>query len=486
MINQSVNNFTISPKQVYGLFVFLIGLSIAAVYYTESFVPLLLPMCIISTGFLLDDFRRLFYLIFIVLPFSVEHYFEAVGLGLDIPSEPLMAILMGITLLILIRDKFSFPKVYLFHPITLLLFLHVFWIFITSINSTFPVLSFKFFIAKFWYILPFFVFPIYVFKESNYLIKAYKILFYFLFLVICIVLVRHAFEGFTFAASYNVVRPFFRNHVNYAAMSVIVLPFVWAFLKMNKTDGRPYLILVLAFIIFVVGIYFSFTRAAILSMFIAWGAYYIFEYKLVKHSLLATSIVLVIGMSYLAWDNKYMDFAPDFEKTITHTEFDNLIEATYKLEDISSMERVYRWMAGAEMIKEKFWLGFGPSTFYSNYKSYSISSFQTYVSDNPEKSGIHSYFLMTWVEQGIVGLIIFISLCFVILVYGQNVYHAATDPKDKYFIMGALLSLIIILAMNLINDLIETDKVGPFFFFNTAIILFYFGKYRTEMNLDDV
>lgn len=46
-----------------------------------------------------------------------------------------------------------------------------------------------------------------------------------------------------------------------------------------------------------------------------------------------------------------------------HTEFDDLLEATYKLEMLNAMERVYRWMAGIEMIKDRFWMGFGPGTF---------------------------------------------------------------------------------------------------------------------------
>jgi hypothetical protein len=37
-------------------------------------------------------------------------------------------------------------------------------------------------------------------------------------------------------------------------------------------------------------------------------------------------------------------------------------------------------------------------------------------------------------------------------------------------VMASLLSLIIILTLLLINDMIETDKVGPFFFLALAII----------------
>jgi len=55
-------------------------------------------------------------------------------------------------------------------------------------------------------------------------------------------------------------------------------------------------------------------------------------------------------------------------------------------------------------------VGFGPGAFYESYVPYTLSSFQTYVSDNPEKSGIHNYYLMTSVEQGIPGLILFLIL----------------------------------------------------------------------------
>jgi O-antigen ligase len=486
MTNQSENmNFTNDSNlkdRDRKLLVFIFGLISVAIIFSiwlETYIPLLFPTSVLGIGLLWNDYRKLFYILFMVLPFSIEIYFEALGLGTDLPSEPMMIVLAGITFVFLLKENFTFKMTYLWHPVTLFLTFHIVWIFITSINSQNSLISYKFFLAKVWYILPFFIFPLVIFKESVQFEKAYRILYIFLFYAISIVLIRHAFEDFSFAASYDVVRPFFRNHVSYAAISVVCLPFVWAFLRINKMNNISNKWMMFVFIIFIIGIYFSYTRAAILSMLIAVGAWYIIKLRWVKQSLLISSIIAVIGIIYLSWDNKYMDFAPDFEKTITHTEFDNLLEATYKLEDISSMERVYRWMAGIEMIKDRFWLGFGPGTFYSNYQSYSISRFQTYVSNNPEKSGIHNYFLMTWVEQGLIGFLIFIALCFTLLISGENVYHRSTDERDKYIIMASTLGFIIIFAMCLINDLIETDKVGPFFFLNAAILLFYSDKYKS-------
>ncbi len=466
-------------KRLYHFTIGFTGVCVLLSVYFQTLLPFIFPLALLAFGVIAEDYRRLFYLTFALLPFSIEFYFEGAGLGTDIPSEPIMIMLSGITVAVLIKNNFSLLRRYVTHPIFLMILIHVFWIFITALNSTYPIISLKFLAAKIWYILPFFILPLIFVKESHELEKAYRILYKFLFVAISIVLVRHAFLGFSFTATYEVVRPFFRNHVNYAAISVVCLPFVWAFYKLNKLEGRSNVMMGIIFFIFVSGIYFSFTRAAILSMIIAYGAWFVITKRWVRQALILSSFVGTIGIIYLSWNNKYLDLTPDFERTITHTEFDNLLEATYKLEDISSMERIYRWISGVEMIGDKFWLGFGPGSFYSNYKLYSISRFQTYVSNNPDQSGIHNYFLMTWVEQGFIGFIIFIVLCFLLLIEGENLYHRYTNPRDKYIIMATTLGFIIIFAMCLINDLIETDKVGPFFFFNASILLFYSARSRT-------
>ena len=168
-------------------------------------------------------------------------------------------------------------------------------------------------------------------------------------------------------------------------------------------------------------------------------------------------------------NDNYLNYAPEYRKTVTHYKFDNLIEATYKGEDISTMERVYRWVAGLGMVKEKPLLGFGPGNFYNFYHGYTVTSFVTYVSDNNEKSGIHSYYLMTFVEQGFPGIVIFVILCFVALIYGERIYHATEGKNEKRWVMAANLCLFVILALCLINDMIETDKVGSFFLYQSGL-----------------
>jgi O-antigen ligase len=208
------------------------------------------------------------------------------------------------------------------------------------------------------------------------------------------------------------------------------------------------------------------------ALFAAAGMYYVIRWRLTRFALLGTGLAVVIGVVYFVHENTYLDYAPNYDRTISHEQFDNLIEATYKMEDISTMERVYRWVAAGHMAPERPLLGWGPGNFVNFYKPFAVTSFQTYVSDNPEKSGIHSYYFMTLVEQGIPGLLLFLMLLVVIFLHGERLYHRLADqPYRQQMVMTLLLSLTVIAAFLIINDQLENDKVGSFFFINLAILV---------------
>ncbi len=265
--------------------------------------------------------------------------------------------------------------------------------------------------------------------------------------------------------------PFQRNHVNYAATLSLFFPFIW-FARLwypPKSKKRWFLNMVL---IFMLGaIYLTYTRAAYIALAIAAGAYFVIRFRLVR-LVLALSVAAALGfITYMVADNNYLEYAPNYDTTIAHKKFDNLIEATAKMEDISTMERLYRWVAGVRMSAERPLAGFGPGNFYNYYKSYTVTGFQTYVSDNPEKSGIHSYYLMTLVEQGVIGLVLFLILSFYALIRGETIYHQSKNRDRKHIVMALLLCLIVIDAFLIINDLVETDKAGSFFFLSMAVLI---------------
>lgn len=451
----------------FGLLCFLcISLAIASSQYLLAGIPLLLLILYVA----IVDFRRLFYLLLFSLPFSTEIVLPG-GLGTDLPTEPLMVGLMLISFLYFISgDQLARLSMY-WHPITLLLLVHLSWVYLTSISSNLVLVSLKFSLAKTWYVVVFYFLAAYLLRDLNEQRRFFWIIFLPLLSTVLIIMVRHSGYGFSFVGIHKVLHPFQRNHVNYAAMLSLFMPFVWFAWRRQPQWSFRWWFLLLSIGFLLVAIYLSYTRAAYIAILVSLGAYIIFRLKAIRYMIAAGTLMAVIGLGHMVQKNRYLDYAPNYDRTVTHYEFDNLVEATYKMEDISTMERLYRWVAGLKMTPEEPWVGFGPGNFVNFYQSYTVTRFETYVSDNPEKSGIHSYFLMTLVEQGIIGLLIFLALNFFLLIKGEQIYQETSDPVRKGIVMSALLCLVIIDVFLLINDLIETDKVGPFFFMSAALLL---------------
>jgi len=444
-------------------------MSILAAILLYNPLPLAVPIGVLAVLFSLNSVRQVFYLFFFLLPFSVE--FQIGSFGTDLPSEPIMVGLMGLGLLLLLKNASATSSRIMTHPISIVIFLHLAWIAITALTSTYPFVSFKYLLAKLWYVLPFFVLPLLLFNNEKQFRRIFQFLSISMFVAIAFVLVRHAASGFSFAESNLVMQPIFRNHVNYALMLTAFLPYYWHVLKTSRGGYRFISWIFLA--VLIVAIYFSYTRAAQISVFLLVIYYWVVRWRLTILSV-GLALVFLIGLAtFLSWDSKYLEYAPNYETTVAHKKFDNLVEATAKMEDISTVERFYRWVAGGYMLRDKPWVGFGPATFYNNYTAYTITSYMTYVSDNPEKSGIHNNYLMVAVEQGLPGLLIMLLVAILPLIYAERIYHRLTDVKEKGLVMAAGMSYFVIDVTILINDLLETDKVGPIYFLSAAVIVWY-------------
>ena len=451
----------------------LVGTIIAGILLgilTETYVLFGLPALYIGAYIAIVDFRKIFYLLLATIPLSTEVTLPG-GFGTDFPSELLVIVLMGIYLLYLLKNGARLNSHFFKHPITLLLILHIAWIGITSLHAGEKIISFKFLLAKIWYVTTYYFLAGLLLKTEKDLKTFFKWVFIPLLFTVIIVMTRHALDGFSFEGINSVLNPFYRNHVNYAAILVVFFPFLWYAPNWVKKYSLKWWGLIGCILFFLAAIYLSYTRAAYVCLLLAPCVYIVIRLRLMKVVVGVALIAGIIGVNFVTNNNKYLDFAPDFNKTIAHKKFDNLIDATAKGEDVSTMERVYRWVAGFYMVAEKPLTGFGPGNFYPYYSQYTVNSFRTYVSDNPEQSGIHSYYLMTAVEQGIIGLAIFLALCFTVLLKAEQLYHRAKSVVTRRSILMVTLSIVIIEALCLINDMIETDKVGAFFFMGMAILV---------------
>ena len=379
-----------------------------------------LPFVALVALWSIVNFKTLYFALLAVIPLSIE-FDVTESLATDLPTEPLMAGFLLISLFYLLfnakKIDFSFFK----NPVMLLLIIHLLWLVVASIFSTVPFFSIKFLLAKWWYISAFLLMTSIVIKDLKDVRTAFWCVFIPLTFTVIIALVRHALLGFDFDAINSVLRPFYRNHVNYAAILAVFLPFVVYARSWYSKWSFKYNILILSIFIYLAAIYFSYTRACYLAVIAMIAAYFIFKFRLTKIAVFVAFIgVFFVGM-FIVEQNHYLAYTPS-TNTVSQHEFGDLVDATFKAEDVSSMERIYRWIAAIHMIGEKPIVGFGPNGFVENYQNYTVFVFETWISDNIERSGVHNYFLMTAVEQGLVGLAIFIALIVAIFVWGEKIH----------------------------------------------------------------
>ena len=443
-------------------------------------LPLLVitPLGLIFLLACLYDVRIPLFLLFAMIPLSWEQELGG-GFGTDVPTEPLMVLSLGITLVYILRKMDKIDARLLTHPLSILLLAHYAWIWATALYSENLLVSVKFGLAKTWYIAAFYILPILVIRSQRSIRILLHLVLVPLVVVTAIILFRHSLEGFSFESANFVVGPFFRNHVTSAALMATFIPLVvllWWSSKNVLLRG----FYILGLVLMLLGVYFSYTRAAHISILLAIMVYPILRWRLMKLVIGAALIGATVFVVDVVQDNEYLKYAPDFETTISHKTFEDLVDATYQGKDISTMERVYRWVAGFRMVGEKPWTGFGPGNFYNFYKSYTLTLFETYVSDNPEKSGIHCYYLMLLTEQGFIGLALFLLLIIAVLLQFEGLYHRLEDIRDRWLVVALTAVFVIILLFQIINDLIETDKMGPFFFLCIAMAFILDMKTRKK------
>ncbi len=435
----------------------------------DKFILLGVPIALVIGLLTLTHFKAFYLLLLALIPLSIEMEVGG-GFATDMPTEPLMVYLMVATVAFYGANFTQIDKRFFKHPIILLLFLHVLWLAVAVLYSSIFFIALKFLLAKLWYIIVFVFLTAFFIKEE----KDFKIAFWCLNITltttVVYTLIRHYGYDFSFAKANHVMQPFYRNHVSYAVILVVFMPFQLLARNWYKKGSLERLSIHICIGLALLGIFFAYTRSAYLSLVVMGLAWLMFRYKLTKMVMGFSTVIAIIGSIYLLHNNNYLEFAPDYQTTIWHHDLNDHLSATFEGKDISSMERLYRWVAAVNMFQEHPITGFGPNNFYAHYQSYSVSLFSTYVSDNPEKSGVHNYFLMTLVEQGIIGLIIFVSFILLLLIKGESIYHRLPD-QQKGFCMAILVSLVIIIFNNLLSDLIETDKIGTLFFMNVGMLV---------------
>ncbi len=456
--------------------IFFISACLIVIFSNIAFVindlPLLtaFPLLIIFLLLTVTNYSILFYGLVASLPISFD-----IGIGsftLSTPSEPLMIASLGVFVLLLTINHKLFETEFFKHSLITLLFLHYVVFILNIFISVNPFLSFKYLLAKTWFFAGFIFLPSILVKKEAGFKKIFWCFYIPLMFTVLYTIVRHALTAFGFEEINAAAKPFYANHVIYACTLGLALPFAVYAIGWYKHKPLLYFGLIASVVLLLFAILTSYTRTTWIAVVALIPALFIFRSNYFKHTLMIGLLAIVGFCYYLSHNNKYMDYAPNYYKTVFNKEdFNKHLKATVALEDVSGMERVYRWVAAVDMIKHNFFTGTGNNTFYPEYKKYANPAFITYLSHNPEGSSTHNYFLMIFSEQGVFGFLLFSALYIWALICCYHIFRRSRDTFIRNAVTACFLSLILFLVHLVLGDMVEVDKNGGIFFLILMFII---------------
>ena len=162
--------------------------------WNEEYLFLAIPLVMTVLYFAVFDVKSLFFLVVLLTPLSMSlSDLGMVGFNVEMafPTEPILFGLMLLTLCKIFYDFKLFKKVFK-HPITICILLYLVWMVVTCVTSSMPLVSFKMFLSRLWYILPLFFMGVLIFKSKQYIYKFVLVYCIPLSAVICYTILRHS------------------------------------------------------------------------------------------------------------------------------------------------------------------------------------------------------------------------------------------------------------------------------------------------------
>lgn len=415
------------------------------------------------------------------LSINIEEYTDS--FGLFIPTEPLLFGLMLLMLMQQLNGRRLIDKRIWKNPIVIATSFYLFWIFVTSITSSNPTASFKFLLAKLWFIIPLLFFgPVFFKKLSN--IKAFIWLFCIAMVIaITYTLTVHAGYGFGEKEGHWVMWPFFKDHTIYGSTVAFIVPLLFALYFSKKHSPLIQITLIGLILITIIGLYFSYTRAAWLSIIAALMVLAAIKLK-IKFKYLAAAGLFAGTILLVSWDSIQMELERNKYEHTTEEFGERFQSAANVTTDASNLERLNRWSCAIEMFKERPVFGFGPGTYAFEYARFQDPENLTIISTNFGNLGnAHSEYLGPLSEMGFLGLMGILAIVAAIFYKSITLYNSwpVEDRETRTLILGMILALVTYFVHGVLNNYLDTDKASvPIWGFCAAFIALELKLKSTE------
>ncbi len=421
----------------------------------------LAPVGLLAIYFAIFYTEYTFLGIAFLTPFSIniEEYVE--GFGLFLPTEPLLFGLMILLLLQQTQKNLIKPFVWN-NPIIWTVGFYLFWTLVTSITSTNPVASFKFLLAKLWFIIPLLLFAPSIFLNRKNVVRFIWLFCIAMVCVIAITIVKHAAYSFGEKEGHWVMWPFFKDHTIYGAAVALMTPLIFGLYFSRKHSVLVQLALILLILITLIGLYFSYTRAAWVSIIAALMVLAAIKFK-IHFKYLATIGVIAIVFLFFSWDNIQMELERNKFEHTTEEFGEKLQSATNVTTDASNLERLNRWACAIQMFQDRPVFGFGPGTYAFEYARFQDPENLTIISTNfGDMGNAHSEYLGPLSEMGFLGLIAILLVVTAIFYKGITLYQKwpSEDKEMRTLLLAMNMALVTYFVHGILNNYLDTDKAS--------------------------
>lgn len=442
----------------------------------------LLPVVIIIGWAMLAAVDRLLVFIAFATPLSINlEQLDLGGIGISLPTEPIM---VGLTVLfwlkMAVEKEVLDPRVWR-HPITWVVLAQLIWMAVCILPSSMPLVSTKFFLARVWFVTTMFLMTIRLFAEPR---NVHRFLWAYmagLSIVVVYTLVRHAQRGFEHDPAHWVMSPFFKDHTSYGAILAFFIPFgLGATALPGYSLGRRVLAVVL-FAILSVGLVFSFTRAAWLSLVGALGVFVVLRARVPAWVI---GGAFLVGAGALWVEREQITIAMERNRVESSDDMREHVRSISNISsDASNLERINRWNSALRMWNERPLFGWGPGTYMFQYAPFQAAEDRTIISTNFGLNGnAHSEYLGPLAEQGVPGMLLVLALVAVTTVVVLTLYRRMPPGADRRVLLLLFLGLVTYYLHAALNNFLDLDKASVPFWAFTAIVVVMDLKYPKEGN----
>lgn len=462
---------TLNLKEGQKITAIIVGVLIYALlnaYLTVEGIYYLLALPVLAGVFVLlvSHPKWLFFTLVLITPFS---FLLRAGdqLTVAFPTEPIIWALMVLYILRQIHDP-TLDKRWLKHPLTIIILIHFIWMFIACFTSTLPLVSFKFFLARFWYVVVFFFLALDIFRNYANIRRFLWLYILGMALVIIYANLNHATIGFGRATSHLAAKPFFKDHTIYGATVALFVPIVAGFFLRKRPFGNSSKLQMLSGLLtplFLAGLFFSFSRAAWVSVVVALAGWFIFWLR-IKFRTILIAITLVVSLTLIFWTQIMIFFQENEAKSTSG--FVQNIKSIYNItSDASNTERINRWHSAYRMFKEKPVFGFGPGTYQFKYAPFQRNYQRTRISTNFGNIGnAHSEYLGPLAEYGFLGMLSKVALMLMTVYTGMRLYYKGENETVRITALMVLLAMLTYFTHGFLNNFLNYDKASvPFWAF---------------------